>query len=191
MLEVPVKHQSGDTVYTTKKTRKVCHICEGQKTIIYNGKDMRCPECMGSGKSLKSKSIHVVIEQPFDIIATRITIKNDGEITVKYRGACGFQQLTRTEDNLFTTKEEAQLKCDELNNKTVLINIADITIQDVFEESHPSIEKVQCKLDYYKNNGKFKKDIIIDKDNVLQDGYINYLLCKTLNIKTTKATVAE
>lgn len=69
----------------------------------------------------------------------------------------------------------------DTNNK-VNIEINDIIIPKSFKESTPSIIKVQEKLNYYKINKSFDKSIIINKDKVLQDGYITYLLCKLFNI---------
>jgi len=47
-LQIPVKYQKDDTVYTIKQTKleKICSICEGTGKIKYNDKDMRCPECI-------------------------------------------------------------------------------------------------------------------------------------------------
>ena len=191
-LEIPVKFQHGDTIYTTKKTKMeiACSICEGKKTITYNNKEMRCPECMGKGKFTSSKDINTVCDEPYIISATKIEVNSNGGINVKYRGKCGFSsRLNRSEDNLFLTKEEAQFRCDELNKVRVRINVNDIIIQECFKESHPSTDKIQIKFLFYKINKKFDKEIVVDKNNVLQDGYINYLLCKLLNIEVIKAVV--
>lgn len=87
------------------------------------------------------------------------------------------------------TKEEAQVRCDELNKETIIIPIDNIIIQDSFKNTQPSLDKIQEKLEYYKKYNRFDKRIVINKDNVLQDGYINYLICKILNIKTNKVVV--
>jgi hypothetical protein len=95
--------------------------------------------------------------------------------------------MNRAEENLFETKEEAQARCDELNKEKIYVDIDDIVIQESF--SQPSIEKISDRLNYYKEHGKFEKDIVINKENVLLDGYITYLLCKLLNINSIRATV--
>jgi RecJ-like exonuclease len=191
ILEIPVKFQKGDIIYTTKqiKLEKECHICEGKGTITYNDKNMRCPECMGAGKFISNKQKHVVCDDPYEISCTKISINSNGDISVKYKGYCGFNTLNRAEDNLFSTKEEAQKRCDELNQEKVYINVKDIFIRDDFKATQPSLDKVQEKLDYYKQNKKFDKYIVINKDNILQDGYINYLLCGLLNIDVVRAVV--
>ena len=193
ILEIPVKFQKGDTCYTIKQTNAIdnCNVCEGKGKIKYNDKEMRCPECMGTGKIKLDKNICVVLNEPFVISLTKISITNNGIITVRYKGHCGYNSLNRAEESLFSTKEEAQLKCDELNKEKKLIMVRDIVIQESFKVASPSVDKIQEKLNYYKDKNKFKDNIVIGKNNVLLDGYINYLICNLLNIEMIKVTVGE
>jgi hypothetical protein len=190
-LEIPIKFEKGDTIYTTKqvKLENVCPICEGKGTIKYNDKDMKCPECMGKGKFISNKVTNIVCDEPYVITSLKISVRGDNSISVKYRGNCGLSTLNRPEENLFLTKEEAQIRCDELNKERIWINVKDIAIQDEFKKAPPSIDKISSKLDYYRKNKKFDSNIIINKKNILQDGYITYLLYKLLNIDTVKAIV--
>lgn len=192
-LEIPVKFQNGDTIYMTKQTKveMVCHICEGTGKIKYNDKDMKCPECAGVGKFMSDKRINVVCEEPFVISTTKISINNNGDISVNYKGHCGYNNYNRAEENVFLTKEEAQARCDELNKEKIFIKVDDIIIKDCFKETPPSVEKTLFKLDYYKTKKQFDKNIVINKKNVLQDGYINYLICKLLNINVIKVIIEE
>lgn len=193
-IEIPVKFQKGDVIYTTKqeKVELVCHICNGEGRIKFNDKDMRCPECMGVGKFKSNKTMNVVIEEAYTISSIKISISgNDNTVTsVKYKGYCGHIALNRAEDNLFATKEEAQKRCDYLNKERKHTTIDEIVISDSFKESRPSIEKIQEKLDYYKtHNNNFDKPIAVDCNNVLVDGYITYLICKMLGISYVKVIV--
>ena len=190
-LQIPVKFQKGDIIYTTRQTKleKNCSVCEGTGRIKYNDKNMRCPECMGTGKITENKNILKVCDDPFVITLTKISVDNNGNITVRYKGNCGFVRLNRAEESLFSSKEEAQLKCDEMNKDRINIRVDDIIIQDSFKESKPSVDKIQNKLEYYKVNNKFEKNIVVDKNNILQDGYINYLICRILGIEVVKAVV--
>ena len=191
-LQIPVKFQNGDSVYTIKQTKLEmnCHICEGTGRIKYNDKDMKCPECMGVGKFKSDKNIYVVCDEKFIISSTKISIDNNGNITVKYKGRCGFSNImNRAEENLFLVKEEAQLKCDDLNRDRIYIKVDDIIIHNSFKETIPGINKIQGKLMYYKENNKFEKNIVVDRSKVLLDGYINYLICKMLNIETIRVVV--
>jgi DnaJ-class molecular chaperone len=190
-LEIPVKFQKGDTIYTTKQTKveMTCHVCEGTGKIKYNEKHMKCPECMGAGKFQSNKQKHIICDDSYVISTTKISINNNGDASIKYKGYCGYTALNRAEDNLFFTREEAQARCDELNKEKTFIRIENIIISDCFKLTEPSIDKIQNKLEYYKVNKKFDKNIVVDKEGVLQDGYINYLLCKLLNIDVVKVVV--
>jgi len=191
ILELPVRFQNGDLIYTTKKIKveTVCPICEGKQTITYKNKNMRCLECMGKGKTTSSNFTNIVCDDPYIISNTKINVNSNGGISIKYKGKCGSSFYDRAENNLFVTKEEAKLRCKELNKVREYINIKNIIIQDRFKETHPSMDKIQVKFLYYKINNKFDKDIVVNKDHVLKDGYINYLICKLLNIETIKVVV--
>lgn len=192
MIHIPVKFEKGDTIYTTKreKVSTPCPICEGVKTIKYNGKDMRCPECMGAGAKV-GKLMNVVVEEPFVISTTKISINKEGVVSVKYRGNCGYTPFNRSEDNLFATKKEAQDRCNELNKEYTYIRVSSIVVLDSFKQTQPSLDKIQSKLEYYKENGFFRKDIVVDGNGLLLDGYITYLLCGLVGIETIRVEVRD
>lgn len=58
------------------------------------------------------------------------------------------------------------------------IKLSEIKITSAFKETTPNPEKVQRYRDYYKENRKQSKPILLDYDNVLRDGYIQYLILK-------------
>lgn len=193
-LIIPVKFEKEDIIYTIKqvKEEKICHICEGNKTITYKDKEMRCPECMGQGKITSSKQVNVVLDEPFNIKSYKINVSGlTGQAVIKYRGNCGNQQLNRSDNNLFATKGEAQARCDESNRERRHITLDNIVIQDSFRDNKPSIEKITERLNFYKDNGKFEKEITVNKDNVLLDGYITYLICKMLDKNYINVVVDE
>ncbi len=191
ILKVPVKFTAEDTVFTTKQTNLEieCEICEGKGTIDFNSKNMRCPECQGKGKFTSNKKHYAVCDEPFIISTTKINISSNGKVNVRYKGRCGHSNYSRGTENLFFTKEEAQLKCDELNKTKILTNLEDIIIPEEFNGTTPSVNKIQERLSYYKENNKFEKYIVVNREMVLQDGYITYLLCKLLNIDYTNVIV--
>lgn len=63
------------------------------------------------------------------------------------------------------------------------INIEDIVIQDSFKSFPPSTHKIAKCYGCYRKNKVFDRDIIINKDNVLTDGYVAYLVAKMFDIK--------
>lgn len=60
----------------------------------------------------------------------------------------------------------------------MFIRLSKIKISDGFRNHKPSNEKMNEKIEYFMLNGKFKEKIILDKNNVLVDGYTTYLLAK-------------
>lgn len=190
-LQIPVKFNSGDKVYTIKqvKIENECLVCEGAGKIQYNNKYMKCPECMGMGKVKSNKQKYVVCDEEYIISSLKISYHKENMFTVKYKCGTTLESLNRSEENLFTTKEEAQAKCDDLNKERIVVKIQDIIIPNSFSRNIPSSEKIQKKLEYYKTNKRFDSDIFVNQHNIIQDGYINYLICKMLDIEDVKVVV--
>jgi RecJ-like exonuclease len=117
MLHKPMKFKKDDIIYTIKsiKDENICSTCNGEKKIIYNGIELVCPNCNGTGKILTNKQINIVIDEPFVIESVQVKLDSEFKPTLKYKGRCGYTHLNRVEDNLFFTKEEAQVRCDKLN----------------------------------------------------------------------------
>lgn len=63
------------------------------------------------------------------------------------------------------------------------IRISDIIITEAFVNSHPSEEKVQKYRREFAKTGKQSKFLVINKYNVLMDGYIQYLILKENGIE--------
>lgn len=66
------------------------------------------------------------------------------------------------------------------------IKLSDIVISDAFLNSHPSENKIEK---YRKNYTKYKcqsRYIVLDKNNTLLDGYIQYLILKENNVEDVK-----
>lgn len=67
------------------------------------------------------------------------------------------------------------------------IKLNEIKISDCFAKTFPSREKMLKVEEYYVNNHKkIDQDIVVDKNNVLVDGYIRYLILKKYNVKKTR-----
>ena len=63
------------------------------------------------------------------------------------------------------------------------IRISDIIITETFANSHPLEEKVQKYRKEFAKTGKQSKFLVINKYNVLMDGYIQYLILKENGIE--------
>lgn len=78
----------------------------------------------------------------------------------------------------------AQKNIDELLRITnrpregEIVKINNIKIRKDFKR--PNWRKIERRREYYNKNKYFKREIILDKNNYLQDGYTTYLLAKQM-----------
>jgi hypothetical protein len=59
-----------------------------------------------------------------------------------------------------------------------VLNLDEIYIRHSMHESHPNPDKIHKCYSYYRKHGRFDRDIIVDENNVLVDGYCAYLVAK-------------
>lgn len=76
---------------------------------------------------------------------------------------------------------------EELAKPTVVIDLKNIKIPKKFTK--PKKEKLDHRFKYYEINKRFEVPIVIDKDNMLVDGYTSYLIAKKYNMKLVQAKV--
>lgn len=69
--------------------------------------------------------------------------------------------------------------------------LSNITIQEKFKKHPPKWTKMLDKQAFYIEHGKYEQPIVINKNNVLLDGYTTYLLAKQLGIKYMKVERRE
>ena len=60
-------------------------------------------------------------------------------------------------------------------------NINLIRVPRVFSSSRPSEDKMNACRAYYRENHKIDRDIVVDENMQLKDGYIGYLVLKENN----------
>ena len=105
------------------------------------------------------------------------------------------EEATKWRDDLIKLQDEHIKKQDkllldaikELTNPNVIIDLKNITIPEKFTK--PRKEKLNSRIQYYNKNKCFEVPIIIDKNNMLIDGYTSYLIAKKYNMKTVQAKV--
>lgn len=71
------------------------------------------------------------------------------------------------------------------------MDVNDIKISKVFEESKPQDKKLNRCRKHYDLTGHIDRKIIIDKNNYLLDGYVGYLILKEKGVKSCKVTVDD
>lgn len=60
----------------------------------------------------------------------------------------------------------------------MFIRLSKIKISEEFKKHKPKSKKMNDKNIYFILNNTFKEKIILDKNNILVDGYTTYLLAK-------------
>ena len=64
----------------------------------------------------------------------------------------------------------------------ITIAFKDIIISKEFKKHYPRKSKMQERWEYYEKYKEGKVPIIVDKNNVLIDGYTTYLIAKKLGV---------
>lgn len=75
-----------------------------------------------------------------------------------------------------------------IKTKTVFLNIDDIKVPKSFKSKLPSTQKIADRINAYRKTGTFDREVIVDSDNTLMDGYTTYLVCKMLGIEKVRCT---
>ena len=63
------------------------------------------------------------------------------------------------------------------------MRLSDIKISKSFAITTPKEEKMSVCRDFWNNNHKQIKNIVVNKDNILVDGYVQYLILKENNVE--------
>ena len=123
MHTIKNKFEIGEECYTVyrKPIHYKCPICEGNGKFQYNGYDIWCKNCSGSGK------LHNAKQFVMDVCRVGIrriiaSIWND-QVIIKYKldllDSISGRVNNRGENNLFKTEEEAEKYCVAVNTKEI------------------------------------------------------------------------
>jgi hypothetical protein len=74
-----------------------------------------------------------------------------------------------------------------IKSRTSQIDIDRIKVSDCIKKSLPKPDKIEQRYRFYKQTGEFDREIIIDEEYNLVDGYSTYLICKMLDIQKVRA----
>ena len=123
-IDVNTKFEVGQNVFLIKKERKVienkriCKICNGEGHIIYSGYTMCCPECNGDKYICTDSQIidnYSTDKKPHAITSIGIKITAKGSKLIYMIDGKPYERKKVSENEIFATLEEAQARCDELN----------------------------------------------------------------------------
>lgn len=63
------------------------------------------------------------------------------------------------------------------------MKLSEIKISNAFAVTTPREDKVNACREYWEENHEQDRDIVVNKDNVLVDGYVQYLVLKEKGIE--------
>lgn len=93
-----------------------CPICKGEGSFVHNGYKVRCTHCYGAGKSHTEEKIWQVDTEPMEVTGIKISIGTDKKQSITYTlNNAKKHKRKRPERHCFSTIEEAQAYCDDLN----------------------------------------------------------------------------
>jgi len=75
--------------------------------------------------------------------------------------------------------------------KSKAVKLSAIHISYAFWKTPPRPEKIKTCYEYFREHGKFDRDIVIDEKGTLRDGYVAYLVARMLNITTVWVKVVN
>lgn len=82
------------------------------------------------------------------------------------------------------TRENIISAINELRNiEMTRIKLSDIIIPKAFTDHPPKENKVEICRHFWKYAHKQDREIVVDKDNVIRDGYIQYLVLKEFGVE--------
>ena len=73
-----------------------------------------------------------------------------------------------------------------IKTESVKIELDKINIPANFKRDLPNKGKISARYDFYKKTGSFDREILIDENNNLIDGYTVYLICKMVGIEKVR-----
>ena len=71
------------------------------------------------------------------------------------------------------------------------VKLSDIIINEPFASHAPKIGKLNRIREYYKEYGYVDKPLTVNRNNILLDGYIRYLVLKENNVMYAKVKVVK
>ena len=118
MYTVDNKFEIGEECYTVirEPIQFECPICKGKGEFTYNGYEIKCKQCDGSGKLYNAKQS--VLKVCKVKIRRMIVSIWENTMTIKYKVNSVGQIMNaknRYESNLFKTYEEAEEYCKAVN----------------------------------------------------------------------------
>lgn len=165
MITIRSKVKPGDNIYTIIqspiKKQICCNICEGNGQIVHKNVPIMCPKCKGEPLLENTKyTCWEVIDEPLNVTSISVKYSNPSKYILSYNVG----KYTRSIENLFLTKEEAQIRCNLLN-KSLVESILDSSIKTI-SDLDDNVFEIQTKFNIEQSVYTLRKDIK-NKKNIL------------------------
>ena len=122
MYTVNNKFEIGEECYTVvrEKIKCDCPVCKGDGEFMFNGYEVKCKQCNGTGKIETNRTLLTTCKVKVNRIKVSIC---ENDVVIKYKVNCIddiFRNVrNRSEDNLFKTLEEAKEYCKKVNTEQI------------------------------------------------------------------------
>lgn len=70
-----------------------------------------------------------------------------------------------------------------------IMKLSDIKVTEAFAKTTPSPLKMEECRNHWLENGTQDRYIVVNRDNILMDGYVQYLICKEYGIEEVEAVI--
>lgn len=68
------------------------------------------------------------------------------------------------------------------------MNLSEIKIPDIYHTTEPAGWKLEACRSYFRTHGKLDRELVIDENNMLMDGYVGYLVLRENGVKEFDVT---
>ena len=119
-INFETKYRVGQSVFRIHEINasmtETCSVCKGQPKVVSNGITYYCSNCNGSGKKYIGSKNKYVVADPIKIEGIAFYGEVDSIYSYLFE-TDDYDIFAIHESNLYATKEEAQARCDELEER--------------------------------------------------------------------------
>lgn len=161
----------------------------------------KCPECSavdvcGGDPEVITKQADPEIRFTIDsdVVADLFKKRIEAESTLR----AVMSELESKIENIACCADESPALCcasNEIETKIDIrkefVSLKDIKISAEFQRCPPASEKISRCYDFYKKYGILNRDLILDNNFTLIDGYVGYLVLKMFGIESLGVLVVD
>ena len=180
----------------TGKTASLIHLCVkiGARLVVHTH------QCVGTAKQMAHQLGYKNFKEPITfqelMNSRKHGLRHDEKFIVDELDIClaqhGIVGYSNSSDNPLLTEQLHKWQVKEYQRQTgkKTMQLSDIRITRAFSSTMPKSHKMAQCYDYYCEHGRLDRDIVIDSNDYLKDGYVAYLVCKMLGKESVDVKVA-